>query len=84
MKKTVRIPSGRPSGRLVCPSCGNSKDFVELARNVTVSTLYRQNDDGSFSPVNNDTELHGDVRLLCSTCGTDMSSYHSHFFDMIF
>jgi len=84
MKKKVKIPAGRPSGRLVCPNCGNSKDFVELARNVTVSTLYRQNDDGSFSPIENDTEIQGEVLLLCSKCGTDMTGYHSHFLDMIF
>jgi DNA-directed RNA polymerase subunit M/transcription elongation factor TFIIS len=84
MKKKVKMPSVRPSGRLVCPACGNSEDFVELARNVTVSTLYRQNDDGSFSPVNNDTEIHGEVFLLCSKCGADMTSYHSHFLDLIF
>jgi len=84
MKKKVKIPAGRPSGRLICPGCGNSENFVELARNVTVTTLYHQNDDGSFSPVENDTEIHGEVLLLCSKCGADMTSYHNHFLDMIF
>lgn len=84
MKKKVTIPTGRPSGHLTCPVCGNTEDFIELARNVTVTTRYLQNEDGSFTPEENETDIHGDVRLLCGKCSADMTSYHNHFLDMIF
>ncbi|RUM37230.1 MAG: hypothetical protein DSY57_04495 [Desulfobulbus sp.] len=84
MKKKVKIPTGRPGGRLACPVCGNSEDFLELAQNVTVTTRYRQNDDGSFTPEENETDIHGEVVLLCGKCNADMTGFHSHFLDMIF
>jgi len=84
MKKKVKVPSGRPAGSLVCPVCGNTEDFLELAQNVTVTTRYLQNVDGSFSPEENETEIHGEVRLLCGKCSADMTAYHNHFLDMIF
>ena len=84
MKTKVKVPSGRPTGHLICPVCGNSEEFVELARNVTVTTRYLQNRDGSFTPEENETDVHGEVRLLCGKCSTDMTEYHHHFLDMIF
>lgn len=84
MKKKVKVPVGRPAGHLICPVCGNSQEFVELARNVTVSTRYVQNRDGSFTPQENETEIHGTVHLLCGKCGNDMTDYHSHFMGMLF
>jgi len=84
MKQKVKIPTGRPAGHLVCPVCGNTEDFLELAQNVTVTTRYLQNVDGSFSPEENETEIHGEVHLLCGKCSADMTGYHNHFLEMIF
>lgn len=84
MKKKVSIPSGRPTGHLTCPVCGNTEDFLEQAQNVTVITRYVQNRDGSFTPEENETNVHGEVRLLCGKCSADMTGFHNHFLDMIF
>jgi len=83
-KKKVAIPTGRPAGRLICPACGNSEDFIEMAQNVTMTTRYLQNDDGSFTPEDYETRILGAVRLLCGKCNTDMTDYHSHFQGMVF
>ncbi len=82
--KKVKIPTGEPAGRITCPECGNSTDFVEVAENVLVTTHYVQNADGSFTPQENETEIHGEVRLLCRNCGADMTPFHGHFLEMIF
>ena len=84
MKKKVQVPAGRPAGHLICPACGNTEDFVELAGNVTVMTRYLQNYDGSFTPKENETEVHGSVRLLCGKCSADMTEYHNHVLGMLF
>jgi len=82
--KKVQVPSGRPLGRIVCPDCGNDKDFVEVARNVVVTTRYIQNDDGSFSPEEGDSEVMGKVGLYCGQCDADISYFHNHLMEMIF
>jgi hypothetical protein len=84
MKKKVKVPTGRPAGHLTCPVCGNTEDFIELAQNVTVTTRYLQHHDGSFTPEENDTEINGEVYLLCGKCNADMTGYHNHFIDMLF
>ena len=84
MKKTVKVPTGRPAGHLVCPVCGNAEDFIELANNVTVTTRYVQNEDGSFSPRENETRIHGEVVLLCGRCNADMTPFHAHMLEMVF
>ncbi len=83
-KNTVKVSTSRPAGHLYCPSCGNSKEFVEQAQDVIVTTRYHQNLDGSFIPEQNDTEILGAVYLLCGKCGADMTPYHGHFLEMIF
>ena len=80
----VQIPAGKPAGRITCPHCGNVKDFVEIASNVLVTSRYVQNRDGSFSPIENETEFTGDVRLFCGQCSADVSEFHAHFQEMIF
>ncbi len=82
--KKVKIPTGEPAGRITCQSCGNNTDFVEVAEDVLVTTHYVQNADGSFTPRENETEIHGQVRLLCGKCGADLTPFHSHFLEMIF
>ena len=84
MKKKVRIQSGQPTGRLTCPACGNDYDFLEVAENVTVTARYLQNDDGSFTPQESETEILGEIKLFCAACDQDLSEYHSYFQEMIF
>jgi hypothetical protein len=82
--KSVPIPSGEPAGRIVCPRCGNAKNFVEVAGNVLVTTHFIQNRDGSFTTVDRETENLGEVKLYCGHCSTDVSQFHSHLHEMIF
>ncbi len=84
MKKKVHVPSGQPMGRIVCPSCGNDRDFIEVARDVIVTTRYIQNLDGSFSPEENEIEVAGKVGLFCGQCNTDLTLFHSHLQEMTF
>ncbi len=81
---TVQIPSGEPVGRVVCPQCGNSDDFVEVASNVLVTNHYLQNRDGSFSSVRNESEISGEIKLYCGRCSADLSVFQSHLQEMIF
>ncbi len=83
-KNTVRLPVARPAGHLYCPACGNSQEFVEQALDVIVTTRYHQNLDGSFIPEENNTEILGEVFLLCGKCGSNMTKYHGHFLEMVF
>ena len=82
--KKVQVPAGRPLGRIVCPNCGNDKDFVEVARNVVVTTRYVQNDDGSFTPDEGDSEVLGEIGLYCGQCDADVSAFHNHLMELIF
>jgi DNA-directed RNA polymerase subunit M/transcription elongation factor TFIIS len=82
--KKVQIPSGEPAGRVACQQCGNSKDFVEIAENVLVTTRYRQNSDGSFTPEESGTEIFGSVKFVCGFCGSDLTRFHAHFLEMSF
>jgi len=82
--KKVHIPFGEPAGRIVCPQCGNKKKFIEVAENVLITTHYLQNNDGSFTPEKNSTEIFGEVKFLCDQCGEDMTRFHTHFLEMSF
>ena len=82
--KKVQIPIGEPAGRIVCSQCGNTKNFVEVAENVLVTTYYQQNNDGSFTPEDNTTEIFGEVKFICGKCGEDLTRFHAHFLEMSF
>ena len=82
--KKVKMPSGQPIGRIICPHCGNDKDFIEIARDVIVSTQYLQNKDGSFTPDDSETEVTGKVSLYCGQCNSDLSLFHNHLLEMTF
>ena len=82
--KKIQIPSGEPVGRIACPQCGNDAEFVEIADNVQVTTRYRQNTDGSFTPVDNSTEIHGEVQFVCGQCGADLTRFRGLFLEMSF
>ena len=82
--KKVQVSQTTPIGRIVCPHCGNDRDFIEIAHDVVVTSRYVQNDDGSFTPEENDSEVLGKVGLYCSRCETDVSNFHNHLLEMIF
>ncbi len=80
-KKPLILPGQH---RIICPYCGNDEDFLEVAENVTITTRYIQNEDGSFTPVADDTELMGEVHFYCGRCHADLTQYHRHFLEMLF
>ncbi len=80
-KKPLAYPG---TTRIMCPYCGNDEDFLELAENVTITTRYVQNEDGSFTPVADDTQVFGEIRFSCGKCGADLTKYHKHFLEMLF
>lgn len=59
-------------------------DFVEVAENVIITTLYTQNDDGSFTLEKDDSQVLGAVKLVCAQCETDLSQFHGRFAEMLF
>lgn len=73
-----------PANRIVCPECGNDEDFVEVAENVIITTLYTQNQDGSFTPEEDDSQVLGSLKLICVQCEADLSQFHSRFAEMLF
>lgn len=82
--KKVQIPTGEPAGRIICPRCGNSVNFIEVADNVLMTTHFVQNRDGSFSPKDSETEVVGEIKLFCGQCSADISEFHGHLNEMIF
>ncbi|MDR0476860.1 MAG: hypothetical protein LBH14_02835 [Desulfobulbaceae bacterium] len=72
------------SNLLRCPECGNDQEFVEVSPEVTTTTFYQQNPDGSFTPVNQESEQTGSPRLYCGNCEKDLSALYERFAEMIF
>jgi len=70
--------------RISCPHCGNDTDFYEVAEEVTITTSYVQNEDGSFTVVNDRSEILGDVRFFCGECHQEISQFHDRFLQMLF
>lgn len=73
-----------PSNRIVCPECGNDEDFYEIAENATLTTLYTQNKDGSFTPLEDNSQVFGEIKLICGQCQKDLSMFHQRFSEMLF
>lgn len=73
-----------PTNRIVCPECGNDKDFYEIAENATLTTLYTQNKDGSFTPLEDNSQVFGEIKLICAQCQKDLSMFHQRFSEMLF
>ncbi len=73
-----------PSNRLTCPNCGNDDDFYEIAEDVTITTRYIQNIDGSFTPEEDNSQVLGEIKLVCGQCQEDLSEFHHHFSEMLF
>jgi hypothetical protein len=70
--------------RISCPNCGNDTDFYEVAEEVTITTSYVQNEDGSFTAVNDRSEILGEVRFFCGECHQEISQFHDRFLQMLF
>ncbi|OAG27300.1 hypothetical protein TH606_07720 [Thermodesulfatator autotrophicus] len=87
-KKRFIVVKKRPffttTTRIVCPYCGNDEDFWEYAEGVTIKTHYIQNEDGSFSPISDDTQIFGEIRFICGKCNSDLTKYHKQFLEMLF
>lgn len=78
-------PSQQKAGqRIVCPHCGNDTDFFEVADSVILTTHYAQNDDGSFSQVEDESQILGEINLFCGECNADLSYFHQRFLEMLF
>lgn len=70
--------------RIVCPDCGNSKEFLEVADGVVLTTHYIQNRDGSFSQEEDESQVFGEVKFYCGECGADLTQFHKRFLKMLF
>ncbi|MDD3580025.1 MAG: hypothetical protein PHW74_03265 [Desulfobacca sp.] len=70
--------------RIVCPYCGNDNDFYEVAEEVTITTFYVQNEDGSFTATSDESEILGGVHFYCGECHQELKEYHDHFLQMLF
>jgi hypothetical protein len=79
------IKRDRPAVPLItCPTCGNNKEFIEVAENVIITTEYTQNPDGSFTPEEDNSQILGPVRLVCGECEEDLTAFHQRFSEMLF
>ncbi|MFO8241192.1 MAG: hypothetical protein R6T90_09375 [Dissulfuribacterales bacterium] len=70
--------------RIICPHCGNEWNFYQIAEEVKLTTRYIQNADGSFTPLNDDSRILGEVKLYCGECQADLSEFHNRFLEMLF
>lgn len=70
--------------RIVCPTCGNDTDFYEVAEGVILTTRYTQNEDGSFTPISDDSQVFGEIKFYCGECDEDLTQFHKHFLEMLF
>jgi hypothetical protein len=43
-----------------------------------------QNEDGSFTAVNDRSEILGEVRFFCGECHQEISQFHDRFLQMLF
>jgi hypothetical protein len=76
--------AARAGQRIFCPQCGNDLEFLEVATGVILTNRYVQNPDSSFSQQEGESRILGDVRLFCSECQADLSSFHQRFLEMLF
>ena len=69
---------------LTCPHCGNDTDFFEVADGVILTTHYTQNDDGSFTQDDDESQILGEINFFCGECNADLSTFHRRFLEMLF
>ncbi len=70
--------------RIVCPNCGNDREFLEIADGVILTTRYVQNDDNSFTQEGDESQILGEIRFYCGECNTDLTQFHQRFLEMLF
>jgi len=70
--------------RILCPECGNDTEFYEVAEGVVITTRYLQNEDGSFSPAGDESQVLGEISFFCGECNADLSQFHQRFLEMLF
>ena len=70
--------------RIVCPNCGNDRDFFEVADGVILTTHYVQNSDCSFIQEGDESQILGEIRFFCGECNADLSRFHQRFVEMLF
>ncbi len=70
--------------RLTCPFCNNDSEFFEIAEDALITTYYGQNEDGSFTANDQNSEILGNISLFCGGCGENLDEYHERFREMIF
>jgi hypothetical protein len=86
----VDLPlNGKPvqnktSLRITCPECGNDTDFFEVADGVILTTHYSQNEDGSFTQDEDESQILGEITFYCGECNTDLTQFHQRFLEMLF
>ena len=69
---------------ITCPECGNDTIFFEVADGVILTTRYMQNDDGSFTQEEDESQVLGEIKFYCGECNADLSSHHQRFLEMLF
>lgn len=70
--------------RITCPHCGNDSDFMEVADGVILTTRYNQNNDGSFTQLDDESEILGEIRFFCGECNAELTHFHKRFLEMLF
>ncbi len=82
--RRVQLSLQEPLGKISCPRCGNSAHFVEQLESVLITTTYIQNADGSFTPMEQNSDINGELSFLCGECGYDLTPFHAQFREMVF
>lgn len=77
------VPQQR-THRITCPQCGNDTDFFEVADGVILTTHYSQNEDGSFTQDEDESQILGEITFYCGECNADLSQFHQRFLEMLF
>lgn len=70
--------------RLTCPFCDNDIDFFVIAEDAIITTHYKQNIDGSFTEESQESEILGETKFFCSSCGEDLPHFQDRFREMLF
>ncbi len=72
------------ANRLSCPYCDNDSDFFVIAEDAIITTHYSQNTDGSFTADSQESEILGETKLFCGSCGEDLPHFQDRFHEMLF
>ena len=83
-KTRSKVVTYTSAQRIICPECGNNREFLEVSDGVILTTRFIQNNDGSFSQELDDSQVLGQVKFYCGDCGTDLTHFHKRFLEMLF